>query len=65
MHCHSLMELNKARDVSSADWRSQTRKKLSLFFTCEIRSFSVMEIPIKHSSLLNKVDFAVIVRVVV
>ena len=29
-------EQNRKRDVSSADWWSQTRKKLSLFFTCEI-----------------------------
>ena len=45
------MALNKVSDIlSPADWLSQTHEKLS---PVEIPFLSVVEIPVKHSSLYN------------
>ena len=56
--CHSFMALNRASDVSAADWRSQTHvKNYRTFSRVETRFFSVEEIPIKHSSLYNKYQY--------
>ena len=52
--CRSFMALNRASDVSAADWRSQTKvKNYRNFSRVEIRFFSVVDIPIKQSSLYN------------
>ena len=49
------MARNTASDMSAADWLSQTQVKHYRNFSHEvIRLFSVVEIPIKHSSLYNK-----------
>ena len=45
------MALNRVSDMSAADWLSQTPVKNEAV----IRFFSVVEIPIKHSSLHNKI----------
>ena len=56
MHCHSFMALNRASDTSAAAWLSQTQMKNYRFiFHVVIQFFSVVEIPIKHSSLRDKV----------
>ena len=53
--CHSFMALNRASDVPVADWLSQTHvKNYRNFSRVVIRFFSVVEIPIKHSSLYNQ-----------
>ena len=50
--CHSFMALNRASDVSAADWLFQTHVKICRNFPrAVIRFFSVVEIPIKHPSL--------------
>ena len=54
----SYMALNRANDVSAADWRSQTHgKKYCNFSRVGIQSLLVVEIPIKHPSLCDKVCF--------
>ena len=56
--CHSFMALNRASDVSAADWRSQSHvKNYRNLSRAEIRFFLVVEIPIKHSCLYNKFSF--------
>ena len=46
------MVLNKASDVLAANWLSQAHEKKYGIFSCEeIQFLSVVEIPIKHSSL--------------
>ena len=56
--CYSFTALNRASDVLAADWLSQTHvKNYRNFSRVVIRFFSVVEIPIKHSSLYNKVSF--------
>ena len=54
----SLMVLNKLNIVSgipAADWLSQRHAKNYCNFSCVMMQlFSVMEIPVKHSSLHNK-----------
>ena len=54
----SLMVLNKLNTVSgipAADWLSQTHAKSYRNFSCVMMQlFSVVEIPVKHSSLNNK-----------
>ena len=55
--CQSFMALNKVSDVSAADWLSQAHvQKISYVM---IRYFSVVEIPLKHSSLNNKIKYPV------
>ena len=53
-----LMVLNKLNIVSgipAADWLSQTHAKNYCHFSCVMMQlFSVVEIPVKHSSLHNK-----------
>ena len=49
------MTLNRESDASAADWRSQTRKIIVIFQMWTV--FSVVEIPIKHSSLFNNFFF--------
>ena len=58
--CHSFMVLNRANDVSAADWQSQTHVKYHRNFSCEEMrfSFSVEEIPVKHTNLYNKTFFS-------
>ena len=52
------MALNRASDVSAAYWLSQTHVKIIVIFSrVVIRVFSVVEIPIKHSSLYNKIVY--------
>ena len=49
------MALNKATDVPAADWLSQTHvKNYRHISRVVIRFFSEVEIPMKHSSLYNK-----------
>ena len=49
------MALNRACDVPAADWLSQTHvKNYRNFSRAVIQFVSVVEIPIKHSSLYNK-----------
>ena len=56
--CHSFMVLNRASDVPAADWLSQTLVKNNRnFSSVVIRFFSEVEIPIKHTSLYNKVIY--------
>ena len=54
----SVMVLNKLNIVSgipAADWLSQTHAKNYCNFSCVMMQlFSVVEIPVKHSSLHNK-----------
>ena len=45
--CQSFIVPNRASDMSAADWLSQKREKFSRFF-------SVVETPLKHSSLCKK-----------
>ena len=53
--CYSFMALNRASDVPAADWLSQTQVKNYSNFSCVVILLSsVVEIPIKHSSLYNK-----------
>ena len=52
------MAPNRASDVPAADWLSQTRVKNYRYFSRVVtRFFSVLEIPIKHSSLHNKTEY--------
>ena len=52
--CHSFMALKRASDLSAADWLSQTHVKNPRTFSfVEIWFLSVVEIPIKNSSLYN------------
>ena len=54
---HSFMALNKASDVSAADRLSQAHvQKISYVV---MRYFSVVEIPLKHFSLYNKMKYPV------
>ena len=56
--CHSFMAVNRTSDMSPADWLSQTDvKKYRNFSPAVIRFFSVVEVPIKHSSLYNKISY--------
>ena len=49
------MALNRASDVSEADWQSRTHVKYYRNFSrVEIRFFSGVEIPIKHSVYSKK-----------
>ena len=49
------MALNRGSEVSAADWLSQTHLKSHRnFLRVVVRFFSVVEIPMKHSSLYNK-----------
>ena len=50
------MALNRASDLPAADRLSQTQfvKNYCSFSCVVIRFFSVVEIPVKHSSLYNK-----------
>ena len=60
--CHSFMVLNKAIEwyVPAADWLSQTHmKNYRNFSHVVIWFFSVVEIPIKHSSLCNVIHYNV------
>ena len=53
---HSFMALNRATDVSAADWLFQTHVKIYRNFSrAVIRFSSVVEIPIKHPSLYKKI----------
>ena len=53
--CHSFMALNRASNMSAADWLFQTHaKNYRNFSRVVIRLFSEVKIPIKHSSLYNK-----------
>ena len=53
--CLSVMALNRASEVSAADWISQIHvKSYRNLSRVVILFFSVVEIPIKHSSLYNK-----------
>ena len=54
MRCHSFMPLNRASDLSVADWLPQTHVKNYRIFTCGDTAFRSGGIPIKHSSLHNK-----------
>ena len=55
MRCHSFMALKRANGVPAADWLSQTHvKNCNNFSRVVIRFFSLVEIPVKHSSLYNK-----------
>ena len=50
--CHSFMALNRASDVSATDWWFQTNvKHYRDFSRVEIRSFSGVEILLRHFSL--------------
>ena len=49
------MALNRASDVPAADWLSQTLVKNRNFSLVVTRFFLVVEIPINHYSLYNKV----------
>ena len=50
------MALNRASDMSAADWLSQTHvKNYRKFSRLVIRFFSAVEIPIQHSNLYNKI----------
>ena len=49
------MALNRASDVPAADWLSQTLVKNRNFSLVVTRFFLVVEIPINHFSLYNKV----------
>lgn len=53
------MAQNRERVVTArADWRSQTNvKNYCNFKSVEMRFFSVVEIPIKHSSLCIELNF--------
>ena len=53
--CHSFMALNRASDVPAADWLSQTLVKNRNFSLVVTQFFLVVEIPINHYSLYNKV----------
>ena len=60
--CHSFMALKRASDKSAADWPSQTHvKKYCNFSQVVIWFFSVVEIPIKHSSLYNKALYKTVI----
>ena len=53
--CHSFVAQNRASDVTTADWLSQTHvKSYCNFSRMVVRFFSVVEIPIRHSSLHDK-----------
>ena len=54
IHCHSFMALNRASDVSAADWLSQHTWKINDFSKCGDTVFLSDGGPIKHSSLHNK-----------
>ena len=50
------MALNRASDMSAADWLSQTRVENYCNFSCVVKwFFSLVEVPLKHSSLCNEV----------
>ena len=50
------MALNGASGVSLADWRYQTHVKNYRNFSSRVEFFSVVEIPLKHSSLCIEMD---------
>ena len=50
---HLFIALNRANDVSAADWRPQIHVKSSSFFKCGETAF-LSGGNIKHSSLYNK-----------
>ena len=53
--CHSFMVLNRASDASAAYWLPQAHVKNYRNFSPVVRPFfSVVEVPVKHSSLRNK-----------
>ena len=56
MHYHSLMALNRASDISPADLKNV---KSDHHFSRVVRQFfSLVEIPIKHPRLYNKISFS-------
>ena len=50
------MALNGASVVSLADWRSRTHVKNYRNFSSRVEFFSLVEIPLKHSSLCIEMD---------
>jgi len=48
------MALNRGSDVLAVDWQSQTHAK-KIIVISHVWFFSGGEIPIKHSSLYNKI----------
>ena len=58
--CYSLTALNRASDVSAADWLSHTQvKNYRNFSRVLIRFFSVVEILVKHCGLYNKTCYCI------
>ena len=57
--CHSFMALNRASEVSAADWLSQTYVKNYRNFSRvdEIRLFSVVEIPSTLVYITTEIEF--------
>ena len=56
--CHPFIALNSVSDMSAADWLSRTHvKNYRKFSRVVIRFFSLVEIPIKRSSLYNEIHF--------
>ena len=54
----SFMALNRASDMSAADWLSQTCMENYCNFSCVVKwFFSLVEVPLKHSSLCNEVVY--------
>ena len=52
------MALNRASDMSAADWLSQTRVENYCNFSSVVRWFLLLvEVPLKHSSLCNEVVY--------
>ena len=47
LHKSRLPLLRKASDLSTADWRYQTREKLSLYYTCAVTASLRAENPYK------------------
>ena len=65
-NCHSCTAVNRASDLSTADWLSQTHvKNYCNFSRVEVQFVSEMGIPIKHSRLYNEVIYTLLSSAVI